>query len=123
MTSAGGAPWPGGDALALSMEEQRILDAMERKLAEDDPRLSSRLTSFGQPRLPGLVGSGRARAVLVLVGLAVAALVTLMVYGMRPLPAAPGRPSHTQQTRVVTGPRTPTQSGTPSATAVAQPSS
>ena len=47
--------------MALSMEEQRILDAMEHKLADDDPRLASRLTTFGQPRLLGLAGSGRAR--------------------------------------------------------------
>ncbi|MDQ2875255.1 MAG: DUF3040 domain-containing protein, partial [Actinomycetota bacterium] len=44
------------------MEEQRILDALERKLADDDPRLASRLSAFGQPRLPGLAGSGKARA-------------------------------------------------------------
>src|ERR1700722_17413562 len=79
--------------MALSMEEQRILDAMERGLAGDDPRLASRLAAFGQPRLPGLAGSGRARAVFVLLSLALAALVTLMIYQMRPLPAAPGRPA------------------------------
>jgi hypothetical protein len=88
--------------LALSMEEQRILDAMERKLADDDPRLASRLSGFGQPRLPGIAGSGKARAVVVLISLALAALVTLMIYQMRPFPAAPGRPAHpAQRTRVV----------------------
>jgi hypothetical protein len=109
--------------MALSMEEQRILDAMERKLADDDPRLASRLSSFGQPRLPAIVGSGRARAVLVLVSLALAALVTLMVYQMRPFPAAPGRQAHPQQSRVITGPRTQGRSSGPAASAAAQPSS
>ena len=38
--------------MALSMDEQRILDEMERKLAGDDPLLASRLTSFGRPGVP-----------------------------------------------------------------------
>jgi hypothetical protein len=88
--------------MALSMDEQRILDGMERKLADEDPRLASRLAAFGQPRLPVLLGSGRARAAFVLISLALAAMVALMVYSMRPYPAsqdghAPGtsRSSHT----------------------------
>ena len=78
--------------MALSMDEQRILDGMERKLADDDPRLATRLAAFGQPRLPVLLGSGRARAVFVLISLALAAIVALMVYSMRPLPGDQGRP-------------------------------
>ena len=35
------------------MEEQRMLDEMERQLAIDDPRLASRFNSFAQQRLPG----------------------------------------------------------------------
>jgi Protein of unknown function (DUF3040) len=105
--------------MALSMEEQRILDAMERKLADDDPRLASRLSAFGQPRLPGLGRSGKARAMFVLVSLALAALVTLMIYQMRPLPAAPGRPAHpAQRSRVVSSPSGQPSSG-PAATAAA----
>ena len=77
--------------MALSMDEQRILDGMERKLADDDPRLATRLAAFGQPRLPVLLGSGRARAVFVLISLALAAIVALMVYSMRPLPGDQGQ--------------------------------
>ena len=52
--------------MALSMDEQRILDGMERKLADEDPRLAPRLAAFGQPRLPASLGSGRpARFVLI----------------------------------------------------------
>jgi hypothetical protein len=43
--------------MALSMDEQRILDEMERKLADDDPLLASRLTSFGRPGLTALMRS------------------------------------------------------------------
>jgi len=89
--------------MALSMDEQRILDGMERKLADDDPRLASRLAAFGQPRLPSMLGSGRARAAAVLISLALAAIVTLMVYSMRPFPAGSGKPGHpAQKSRVVT---------------------
>lgn len=85
--------------MALSMDEQRILDGMERKLADEDPRLASRLAAFGQPRLPALLGSGKARAAFVLISLALAAMVALMVYSMRPFPAgdrhAPPSSPHT----------------------------
>jgi hypothetical protein len=77
--------------MALSMDEQRILDGMERKLADEDPKLASRLAAFGQPRLPAMLGSGKARAAFVLISLALAAMVALMVYSMRPYPAGQGR--------------------------------
>jgi hypothetical protein len=101
--------------MALSMDEQRILDGIERKLAGDDPRLAARLTAFGQPRLPAMPGSSRARAIAVLISLALAAVVTLMVYSMRPLPGGSGKPGHpAQRTRVVTSPG-------PSSPAIARP--
>jgi hypothetical protein len=104
--------------MALSMEEQRILDALERKLADDDPRLASRLSAFGQPRLPAIAGSGKARAVVVLISLALAALVTLMIYQMRPFPAAPGRPAHpAQRSRAVNSPAGHPPGSTAAATA------
>ena len=59
--------------MALSMDEQRILEEMERKLADDDPVLASRLTSFGRPGLAALMRSRRARIVLSLLGLIVIA--------------------------------------------------
>ena len=38
--------------MALSMDEQRILDQIERGLASSDPLLASRMASFGAPRSP-----------------------------------------------------------------------
>ncbi len=35
--------------MALPMDEQRILEEMERMLAADDPRLAAKLAAFGQP--------------------------------------------------------------------------
>jgi hypothetical protein len=91
--------------MALSMDEQRILDGIERKLADDDPRLAARLTAFGQPRLPAMLGSTRARAIAVLVSLALAAVVTMMVYSMRPFPGGSGKPGNPSQQARVTSPK------------------
>lgn len=103
--------------MALSVEEQRILDGMERRLADDDPRLATRLAAFGQPRFAVMAGTGRGRAVILIVSLALAAIVTLMVYSMRPFPgggAGTGRQSpRIQQSRVVTSPSAQA-SGSPS---------
>lgn len=70
--------------MALSMEEQRILDEMERKLAADDPRLASRFNKFGQQRLPGSFTSARARTISCLVALALIAAVTIMMFVLSP---------------------------------------
>ncbi len=73
--------------MALSMDEQRILDEMERKLADDDPLLASRLTSFGRPGLAALMRSRRARIVLSFMALIVIAAVSLAVYALTPFRA------------------------------------
>jgi Protein of unknown function (DUF3040) len=70
--------------MALSMDEQRILDEMERKLANDDPLLASRLTTFGRPGLAALMRSRRARIVLSFLALIVIAVVSLAVYALTP---------------------------------------
>jgi len=67
------------------MEEQRILDEIERKLAADDPRLASRFNSFGQHRLPSAFTSARARTISCLVALALIAAVTIMMFVLSPM--------------------------------------
>lgn len=71
--------------MALSMEEQRILDEIERKLATDDPRLASRFNAFGQHRLPSTFTSARARTISCLVALALIAAVTVMMFVIGPM--------------------------------------
>jgi hypothetical protein len=73
--------------VALSMEEQRILDEMERNLAADDPRLASRLGSFGQQRLPGAIRSQQARTIGGVLALALIAAITIMVFVVSPFAA------------------------------------
>jgi Protein of unknown function (DUF3040) len=73
--------------MALPMDEQRILDEMERSLAADDPKLSARLAAFGQPGFSQVLRTRRARAALslmVLVLVAAAASVIYMVSAFRP---------------------------------------
>ena len=70
--------------MALSMEEQRMLDEMERALAAADPRLASRLNAFGQQRLPGIFSSQRAKTISGLLALALIAAVTVMMFVLSP---------------------------------------
>jgi hypothetical protein len=88
--------------VALSMEEQRMLDEMERALAAADPRLASRLNAFGQQRLPGIFSSPRAKTISGLLALALIAAVTVMMFVLSPYashhPSAPQHkppPAHT----------------------------
>lgn len=70
--------------MALSMEEQRILDEMERNLAAEDPRLASRLSAFGQHHMPGSLRSQQARTIGGVLALALIAAVTIMVFVVSP---------------------------------------
>jgi Protein of unknown function (DUF3040) len=83
--------------VALSMEEQRMLDEMERQLAIDDPKLASRLNAFGGQRLPGVFTSHRAKTITGLLALAVIAAITIMMFVLSPYGAhrgsAPSSPS------------------------------
>src|SRR5215472_17131684 len=62
------------------MDEQRILDEMERMLAADDPRLAARLASFGQPGLGHALRTRRGRVTLSLMLLALIAAVAIVLY-------------------------------------------
>jgi hypothetical protein len=75
--------------MALSMEEQRMLDEMERALAAEDPRLASRLNAFGQQRLPGIFSSQRARTITGLLALVLIAAVTIMMFVLSPYHHSP----------------------------------
>jgi hypothetical protein len=104
--------------MALSMEEQRILDEMERKLAGDDPLLASRLTSFGRPGVAALIRSRRARIVLSFLALIAIASVSLAVYALTPFRATfePKGSARPAPSHGVTQPVTPTARNTGIAT-------
>jgi Protein of unknown function (DUF3040) len=70
--------------MALSMDEQRELAEIERRLAEDDPVLAARLTAFRVPRLSLGPRSPRARLAASIGMLVVVAVVSVFVYAMMP---------------------------------------
>jgi Protein of unknown function (DUF3040) len=69
--------------VALNMDEQRILDEMERNLAADDPRLAARLGSFGEPG-EGSVRLQHARTIGGVLALALIAAVTVLMFVVSP---------------------------------------
>ncbi|HEX9552285.1 MAG TPA: DUF3040 domain-containing protein [Streptosporangiaceae bacterium] len=73
--------------MALPMDEQRILEEMERMLAADDPKLAARLAAFGQPGFGHVLRTRRARATMsamALVLIAAVAAVIFMMSSLRP---------------------------------------
>jgi hypothetical protein len=70
--------------MALSMDEERMLAEIERRLADDDPVLAARLTTFRLPRLTLGPRSSRGRLTASLLMLMVVAAVSVFVYAMMP---------------------------------------
>jgi cytoskeletal protein RodZ len=70
--------------MALSMDEQRILDEIERGLASADPALATRMSSFGVPRRITTLRMRRLRLVASLMTLVVVAMVSVLVYALVP---------------------------------------
>ena len=83
--------------MALPMDEQRILEEMERMLAADDPRLAAKLAAFGQPSVAAVLRTRRARAALSLLMLAVIAAAAAVIYLVSAFRIGSGVP-HGQQT-------------------------
>jgi Protein of unknown function (DUF3040) len=71
--------------MALSMDEQRMLAEIERRLAAEDPGLASRLSSFRRPGPTMALRSPRVKIFGSVLTVALVAVVSLMVYAMIPL--------------------------------------
>ncbi len=82
--------------MALSMDEQRILDEIERGLASADPALATRMSSFGAPRRIATLRMRRLRLVASLMTLVVVASVSLVVYALVPFRTAADRHAGTK---------------------------
>ena len=70
--------------MALSMDEQRMLEEIERRLAAEDPGLAARMSAFKRPGPATMFRSARARLVGSLLTVVVVAMVSLVVYAMIP---------------------------------------
>jgi hypothetical protein len=86
--------------MALSMDEQRILAEIERQLADDDPSLAARLTTFGRPGLVATLRTPRGRVLVSFLAVAAVALLCLMLYSLLPLGVLPARGTHVRSTAV-----------------------
>jgi hypothetical protein len=81
--------------MALSMDEQRMLAEIERRLTADDPRLATCLTSFRRPGPATLLRSPRARIIGSLFTVLLVAVISLVVYAMIPFRGHATRPAAT----------------------------
>ncbi len=70
--------------MALSMDEQRILAEIERRLAADDPYLAGNLSAFTRPRLGASIRAAKGRVVATVVAVAAVVLAALMIYSFVP---------------------------------------
>jgi Protein of unknown function (DUF3040) len=82
--------------MALSMDEQRMLAEIERRLAAQDPGLATRLSTF---RRPGpavglrttrgkIIGSITAIVLLAVIGITVYAMTPFRAYGQKTKPSS-----------------------------------
>ena len=82
--------------MALSMDEQRMLAEIERRLAAEDPGLATKLTSFRRPgpaaglrtRRGKIVGSICTIVLLAVIGITVYAMTPFRAYGQKTKPTA-----------------------------------
>jgi hypothetical protein len=70
--------------MALSMDEQRILAEIERRLAADDPYLAGNLSAFTRPRLGASIRAAKGRLLATVAAVAAVALAALMIYSFVP---------------------------------------
>jgi hypothetical protein len=76
--------------MALSMDEQRVLAEIERRLAAEEPRLASCMTTFRRPGPVAALRSPRARILGSVFTVMLVAMISLMVYAMIPFRGAHG---------------------------------
>ena len=86
--------------MALSMDEQRMLAEIERRLAAEEPRLAVHLSAFRQPSRISVFRSARARIIGSLLTVAVVAMVSLMVYAILPFRSGSRTTGHPVTTTV-----------------------
>ena len=70
--------------MALSMDEQRMLAEIERRLAAEDPGLAARLSSFKRPSPSARIRSPRNVIIGSVFAVAAALVLSVMVYAMIP---------------------------------------
>jgi cytoskeletal protein RodZ len=109
--------------MALSMDEQRILAEIERRLAADDPYLAGNLSAFTRPRLGASIRAAKGRLLATVVAVAAVALAALVIYSFVPFRVIarqndqPSGQQTTQQAKAKASPPAATASAAPLASA------
>jgi hypothetical protein len=70
--------------MALSMDEQRMLAEIERRLAAEDPGLATRLSSFRRPSPAAGLRTHRGRLVMLACVVVLIAVISTVVYVLVP---------------------------------------
>jgi cytoskeletal protein RodZ len=98
--------------MALSMDEQRMLAEIERRLAAEDPGLATRLTSFRRrPGPAAALRTPRGRIIGSLCTVFLLAVIGLTVYAMIPFRAQTSKATLSRQTAVRPTASAPVRSG------------
>jgi cytoskeletal protein RodZ len=107
--------------MALSMDEQRMLAEIERRLAAEDPGLAVKLSSFRRPGPAVKLRTTRGRIIGSLFTVALLAVVSLMVYAMVPFRAHSPKTTFTPQASNRASVSAPARLGPPSGAASTAP--
>ena len=83
--------------MALSMDEQRMLAEIERRLAAEDPGLATRLSSFRRPGPAAGLRTTRGKVIGSICTVVLLAVIGLTVYAMIPFRAHSSKTPLTRQ--------------------------
>jgi Protein of unknown function (DUF3040) len=93
--------------MALSMDEQRMLAEIERRLAAEDPGLATRLSSFRRPGPSAGPRTRKGRLIMLACMIALIAIVSTVIYALVPFRPqhlkAPSAPQSPHQTSAYSG--------------------
>src|SRR5271154_3290952 len=112
-------------AMALSMDEQRMLAEIERRLTAEDPGLATRLSSFRRPRPAAGLRTTRGKIIGSFCTVILLAVIGLTIYAMLPFRAQSAKNQLKQQSTTSasaqTGQAAATSTGSRAAVKAVQP--
>jgi hypothetical protein len=97
--------------MALSMDEQRMLAEIERRLAAEDPGLATRLSSFRRPGPATGFRSTRGKIIGSICTIVLLAVIGLTVYAMVPFRAHNSKTPLSRVSSVGTATSAPVKTG------------
>jgi hypothetical protein len=97
--------------MALSMDEQRMLAEIERRLAAEDPGFATRLASFQRPGPTARLRSTRGKIIGSICTVILLAVIGLTVYAMIPFRAHGSKTPLSKQFSAVPSTSAPVQAG------------